>query len=219
VNKRGKNIVITDTLGNFSIDAIKGDTLHFSALGFQNKVVHVNDSLIAYSKSVLIFLSQRKYQLKEVIIEGFGEYSDFKKKFYDLNIKADTLNLGLPKAKPGLPMLLDDKYIKSIKFLVNSPVSFSPISYLFYNLNKKEKSKRKVVILEKDDKIQELADQKYNKQKLANWTGLKDEELTNFFLFCNFSKDYVLQNSELDIMIKVNENLKIFKGEHPANKN
>jgi hypothetical protein len=213
INKRQKKIVVTDTLGNFSIDALKGDTLHFSALGFQNKTIYVNDSLLPHSKSVLVSLSLRKYQLKEVTIEGFGEYSDFKQKFTDLKIKPDSVKLGLPVIK-GSPTILSDKNPKSVGYAVLHPVTF-----LYSAFSKEEKSKRKVYELEKQDKIQDLADKKYNKQKLANWTGLKDEELTNFYLFCNFTKEYVVQNSELDIMIKVNENLKIFKREHPASKN
>ena len=46
------------------------------------------------------------------------------------------INLGLPYVKTGPPKLLDDNYVKSLNFAVNSPISF-----LYYNLNEKEKSK------------------------------------------------------------------------------
>ena len=135
-----------------------------------------------------------------------GSYSDFKRKFLALNIKDNMPDLHLPKAKSGTPKLLDPDFIGSAAFLLHSPISF-----FYYNFSKEEQSQRKLYAINAYDPNRRYIDAKYNKDKVQLWTGLKDEELTKFVLFCNFDDSFLLNCSEYDLIDKVLKKLSDFK--------
>ena len=55
---------------------------------------------------------------------------------------------------------------------------------------------------------------KYNREKVASWTGLKDEELTEFIVYCDLKPNYILESTEYDIMEIVKNKLLEFKKSH-----
>jgi len=132
-------------------------------------------------------------------------YLEFQHKFLALKIKDETIDIGLPKAKPGKPKLLDENYIGSLGFALTSPVSF-----FYYNFSKAERSKRRAYELRHEKEQYAVIDRKINRHKIEYWTGLKEEKLDKFILFCNFSFDYMLYSNEYDIILKVKERLEEF---------
>lgn len=135
-----------------------------------------------------------------------GTYEEFKRKFLALKLDNEPIDIGLPKAKPGIPQLLDDNYIKSLGFALNSPISF-----LYYNFSKVERSKRKHIRLRYESEEYAKIDKKFNRHKIQYWTGLKEKELDKFILFCHFSLEYLLTSNEYDIILKIKEKLVDFK--------
>lgn len=135
-------------------------------------------------------------------------YEQFKREFLTINVNTGSIEIpGLPKAKPGIPTLMNDKAIKSPLFAIMSPVSF-----LYYNLSKEEISKRKHYRLSGERKDFDMVDKKINREKLMAWTGIKkDEELDKFILFCDFSVNYLRSVNEYDLIVKVKEKYKEFQ--------
>jgi len=133
-------------------------------------------------------------------------YEEFKKKFLALKLNNEPLDIGLPKAKPGIPQLLDESFIKSLGFALNSPISF-----FYYNFSKVERSRRRVFELRHEKEQYAVIDSKINRHKIQYWTGLKEGNLDKFILFCNFSFNYMLTVSEYDLILKVKEKFEEFK--------
>jgi hypothetical protein len=141
-------------------------------------------------------------------------YSDFKRKFLALKLDNGPIDIGLPKAKPGIPQLLDKDFISSPLFLLNSPVSF-----FYYNFSKLERSKRKAYELRHEKDQYAVIDNKINRHKIQFWTGLKENDLDKFILFCDFSFDYLLSANEYELIQKVKEKLGAFKKAEESKRN
>jgi len=206
-NKTRKRYTYSNHLGLFQIACNKNDTLIVNGIGFLPKTIIVNDAILLQKDFLIIMLEAEIYELKEVTINNLGTYNDFKKNFLTIQPKKELIiNLGLPNVKPGIPKLLDDNYVKSVGFAMKSPISF-----FYYNLNEKEKSKRKIFKLIYEAPITFEIEKKFNRDKVALWTGLKDFELNEFIVFCNFDRNYLLMVKDYEIIIKTQEKLKEFK--------
>ena len=133
-------------------------------------------------------------------------YTDFKRKFLALKLDNEPIDIGLPKVKHGIPPLLDKNYLSSPWFALNSPISF-----LYYNFSKAERSKRKAYELRHEKDQYAVIDNKINRHKIQYWTGLKENDLDKFILFCDFSFDYMLSANEYELIQKVKQKLQDFK--------
>ncbi len=134
-----------------------------------------------------------------------GNYTVFKWNFLEIRLNNEVPDIGLPKARPGIPQLLDDKYLSSPLFAI-----FNPIDFFYFNFNRHEISKRKAYRLEAYAPIQRKIDAKYNRQNIEKWTGLKNDKLTKFVLFCNFDNNFLSQVNEYDLMVTINQKLQEF---------
>lgn len=180
----------------------------------ENKIIeplkNFNDSII---KDTLFENNIFNYVNNQIIKNRLNDssklpatYEEFKRKFLALKIDNPPLDIGLPKAKPGIPKLLDENYIKSPWFALNSPISF-----LYYNLSKTERSKRRVYELRHEREQYAIIDKKINRQKIKYWTKLPEADLDAFILYCDFSFDYMLKTNEYDLILRVREKLAEFK--------
>jgi hypothetical protein len=63
----------------------------------------------------------------------------------------------------------------------------------------------------KEERIQAVIDKKFNRQIVADLTGLKDVELDDFMLFCKLDRQFLLKANQYDILVKVLEKFEEFK--------
>lgn len=93
----------TDSKGNFTLAVVLGDTLLFSSMGYSDKLVVVNDSLLAIKPPVKIFMSLDTLEISEVVIHAFWNYSRFRQKI--LNMKSRTYPFDISKDLKKYPLL------------------------------------------------------------------------------------------------------------------
>lgn len=204
-NESTRRFVISDTAGHFEIELKGTDTLVFTCLGYLGKVhiIHVSYT----GKIQIIRLIPYIYPIEEVSISKYRDYKQFQKEFLLVQPEQKLEIAGLPKPKyRETPTMLDTNYLRSSEFLV-----FHPISFLYYNFSKEEKSKRKVYYLQRQQREQVLIDRKYNRELIEKITGLSGEEITKFMWFCNFSHQFLYEASELEIVQKVDEKYQEYK--------
>ena len=98
-NKTTQQATITDFEGNFSIRARVGDTLVFSAVQLQRKVVPVSNALIN-SPFVQIPMEAFVNELREVTVQPYGLSGDMEKDVSGLQLQKEVSAeaLGLPNA-------------------------------------------------------------------------------------------------------------------------
>lgn len=201
LNESSRVTYITDSMGKFRIACRGGDTLAIISLGYLGRVVIV-DSL-----QKAIALVPRSYKIEEVRVQTYRSYDQFKKDFMDAAPHKEKKIEGLPEAKPiDIPILLDTNIISSPAFMV-----FHPLSYLYYNFSKEEKSKRKAYYLKRQEGERLIIEKKYNRDIVQRITGLEGDDLTNFIGFCNFDHTFLFESTELEIVRKIYEKLAVYK--------
>ncbi len=205
-NERTRSISVSDTSGNFSVKVKNGDTLVFSAIGYFLKTVFITDSVLK-EKTVFILLSPRTYEISEARVCALGTYEQFKQKVLALRLpetRTDKLRKYLNNLSKETGK--EVKYKQEMDKLTQGGVLFavpilSPEEIEMIKLKK---------ILEKE-KVRKIIDEKFNREIVAGVTGLKDDDLTEFMVFCNFSEKYLLETNQYDILIRVLEKLEEYK--------
>ena len=195
---------ITDTLGIFIIPYIEGDTLLFRNISFNDTLIAVDDHAFPF----IIHLRKKYYILQEAKVFNWGAtYDDFTEYFTNMPVMESLgETLGLPRQDPDyIPFDKDEAQIKSLGFFLHSPLSF-----IYYNLSKKEKSARKVYALEKNRSKIELFESIYNRQNISEISGFTGEELERFMVYLNdhFLCDY--NCSEIEILSEIHFLLKVY---------
>jgi hypothetical protein len=205
-NERTRKTSISDSSGNFNIKVKNMDTLVFSAIGYFLKPVYITDSLLK-ARAVFIELLPRTYEISEARVYALGTYDQFKQKVLALKLpetKTDILRRNLKELskKAGKEV----KYRQEMDKLTHGGVIFSvPI------LSPEEKQMIKLKKILEKEKVRKIIDGKFNRAVVADVTGLKGEELTEFIVFCNFSDKYLLETNQYDIIVRVLEKLQVYK--------
>lgn len=202
-NESRRQGYITDSLGYFSSSVQIGDTIAILSLGYLSKVVVITDSLI--NSRLVIRICPRSYPIEEVEVEMPRTYKQLKKAILAYQPEEFKVE-GVPEGKPiDVPLLLDTTYLKSGGFAI-----FHPVSFLYYNLSKKEKTKRKAFYLQKQEEQRPAIEKKYNREIVKEFTGLEGDELTNFIGYCNFSHQFLYESTALEIIQAIDEKYKLY---------
>jgi hypothetical protein len=188
---------VTDSLGIFHLPVHKEDTLLI------RNIVYV-DTLVPVARiqaERYIRLRRAYYPLEEARIYNWGStYEDFREAVVGMpNQQTLGETMGLPRQDPDhIPFDMDESLLKSTGFLLTSPVS-----YLFYNLNKKAKSNRRIYWWEKNRKKHEAFDQIVGPENIAAITGLSGEALQAFQAFLYQRMDCDFNCTEYEVFAEI----------------
>ncbi|MFO8236056.1 MAG: carboxypeptidase-like regulatory domain-containing protein [Bacteroidales bacterium] len=202
INTTNYFATISDTSGNFKIDAFPGDTLLITSIGYENEKF-VNDRKHQTFVFESIPMSDKTYSIEKVEITPWGTYNDFKEKFFNL----ETVN---PRDEIH-PLFWDGIQEPPDTVIPHEPNIGNPISLIYSLLSKEGKSKRKLKELQIEKTIQKKIRSKYNQKIVSEITGLEGEEVIRFMEFCNFSDEYLLETSKYDILERVKEKYQHYK--------
>jgi len=205
-NERNRKTSVSDTSGNFRLKVKNGDILVFSAIGYFLKKVNITDSLVK-EETILIQLSPRTYEISEARVYALGTYEQFKQK---------VLALRLPETRTGQLR----KYLRDLSKKTGKEVKYQQemdkltqggVLYAIPIRTPEEIEMVKLKKILEKEKVRKIIDEKFNRNIVADVTGLKGEDLTEFMVFCNFSEKYLLETNQYDILIKVLEKLQVYK--------
>lgn len=170
---------MTDSMGIFSLYVRATDQLSFYNISFHDTSVYV----YAAQPGIHVKLKRKVYMLPGTMIFDWGStYQDFIAEVQRQGVQ-ETVGekLGLPQQDPGvIPFDMDEEKLKSTGFLINSPVSF-----IYYNLSKKEKRARRAFRLKQDQEMIDRFNRVLGPTNLQQVTGLKDQALEDFMIFLN----------------------------------
>lgn len=200
---------VSDSLGIFSMPVQVGDTLLFRNIVYMEILVPVSKLM----GDRYVILKRSIYPLHEAKVFPWGaSYEDFSRAVIS-NPAPETLGeaLGLPRKDPDyVPFDMRSSELKSAAFLFTSPVSF-----LYYNLSKKEKNRRKLYWDEKNRGRQKIFDEIVSRENLGDLTGLSGDPLIQFmtFMFKRMVCDF--RCTELKIYTEIYEHWKVFQQLYP----
>lgn len=182
---------ITNEDGRYSITVERGDVIQYTYIGLLpiEKVI-VESEVIDLEMKYLI----RKIRDVVIMSENQLKNSVLYNKNYERNKRVQQVDPALKSA---------EDMIRESSFQSNgSGVSFSPISLLYYALNKREQRRLKAVI---DIQKMDNSNQKYSLDFISMVTNIDDiDELKDIKAHCYFPHDLVLRSSyyELGIILK-----------------
>jgi hypothetical protein len=209
INLNRPHATISDSSGYFDIKMNKGDTLHITCIGYEDKYVSYEPIATAIFKSIP--LNQKAYKIESIKITPWKTYQEFKNRFISLDIDNPRENVH-PLVWEGLPR-------KPLDVEPPAPNIGNPVSFLYDVFSGEREQRRKYnEILSRETKKRKIRS-KYNKEIVSNLTGLKGEKLEEFMDFCNFTEQELLNRSAYDILKEVKRKYQWFKSKEESGTN
>ncbi len=203
VNQRSSMGTITAENGYFTISALQGDTIAFTAIGY-TPLSYVVPAKVPLPKTLKVILTPRTYELSEVLV---GPYSEEQ-------LKKDILALKIPEEKGpqiNLPAIVQPGLSEDVIFTGSGVAVQGPISALYNKFSRRGKELREITALRSSDEKKRVYQAKMNRDFVARVTGLKNEALEEFLSYCHPAENFVLTANEYDLTLALRECLQRFK--------
>ncbi len=208
INKNLRSGVLSDSLGVFSISARVSDTLYIKSISFYPVSIAISDTLFWQLRIPEIPLEEQAYEMGGVDIYGWGTYQEFKYKFLHGEAPEDKTRSVVEYLKKSIGKLPSHPLQDQMTIPLGSPVTA-----LYMLFSKEGKSARRLEAAKERDKVFLLTYQKFNRDIAGKITGLTDNLLHQFMLFCRPDDAFLLQANDYDIHLKILEDYERFKNE------
>ncbi|MFZ5939424.1 MAG: hypothetical protein ACOYXB_02515 [Bacteroidota bacterium] len=206
-NESRREWYTSDGEGRFNLPLKGNDTLVFRAMGFLGKVVIV-DATMSDSFTV-VRMAPRYYEIGEVAIRAFRSYEDFKQEFKTYRVQPTEQEImresfASMAASEGKAAFEEKVIEETIKNSGQYTIATVPI------LSKEDKFMIRYNKRMEEEEVQRQIDKKYNREIIARVTGLPEDEITDFMVFCNFSTAYLTRATELQIIELIRDKLALY---------
>ncbi len=179
INKSTQNGILGEPDGSFTVYANKKDTIIIGCMGYQTTKISFADSVLKEEYNVKIPLQKLSITLKQIEI--------FAPRDLD-KILSDIERLGYSKK---------DYVISGIDAVQ------SPITFLYQQFSRRERSIRKVAELQNEDRKRELLKELFQKYVDYNIIKLNNEQFDAFIDFCNVSEEFLKYTSQYDFIMYI----------------
>jgi hypothetical protein len=184
VNNRTKTGSFGSSSGFYSIVCEKNDTLSITALSYYTRQLCMKDSVVKDVYHPTIFLDDRTYMLPVV---EFISPRDLEA------IEEDLMSLGF-----------DENQFKTAN------VS-NPITFLYEQFSKRERSKLAVAKMEYEDRKRALLKELFHLYVDFDIIALTNDEFDAFIDFMHVSDEFIRQSSQYEFLIFVKEEFQQYK--------
>lgn len=186
VNKRSKTGTFANADASFHIQALKSDTILFSASGYTIKKVCFNDSSYMQEYNVTIRLHKLNYYLKEVDIYPVKKLDEVQKS-------------------------IDQLGVRNTNTYKNVDAMSSPITFLYERFSRFEQSKRKVAELENEDRRKEVLKDLFRVYIKYDIINLSNDDFDDFIVYCNLSDEFIKSASKYDLVMAIKNRYELFE--------
>ncbi len=194
--------------GEFGFELLPFDSLLVSAIGFDPKVVYLNDTTFDQKLELKINLIPKVYDLTEVQIRPFPTYQELKRKILDYEMTDEEIRmLELQKAfKRNLAMISKGaNKLDGIDDAGGIRIG-GPITALYNLFSKQAKNQKKYYKLVQADKTKEAVNKRVNFEVVSRLTGLKDkEEVDKFLAYCNLEDTFVIAATDIQLFTRISD--------------
>ncbi len=207
INKYTGMGVISDSLGIFKTSLLINDTIIFRCLGFTDFIFTLPDSIPSSFFFVNVKLSPHTYKLAVIDVLALTRKSQFR---YDFtNVEVDLQALEPAIIIPGVTNP-NYKKLREAKRPIYPSYIGGALGFIS-KMQKKNKSLKKLAALYKEDEKEEITMQKYNLELLQTFTGYDGKKLMAFFIYLEFSVDYIYETNDYDIFLLINVSMSSFE--------
>jgi len=187
INRSTKKGSFGKPSGSFELKCQRGDTLAITSLGFQTRYVTYTDSTYSENFKLKLYLETRTYMLSEVEVFAPRDLEQ---------IQEDILKLG---------------YDEKDYMLSGINAAASPITFLYQQFSKVERSKRQVAYLENEDRKRELLKELFRLYVDYEIIALDDHQFDDFITYLNVSDEFLIQSSQYDFLVFVKDRFRDYK--------
>lgn len=173
--------------GSFELKCQRGDTLAITSLGYQTRYITYTDSIGFTDFKLKLYLDTRTYMLAEVEVFAPRDLEQ---------IQEDILKLG---------------YNEKDYMLSGINAAASPITFLYQQFSKVERSKRQVAYLENEDRKRELLKELFRLYVDYEIITLNDDQFDDFITYLNVSDEFLIQSSQYDFLVYVKDRFRDYK--------
>ncbi len=192
VNKRTRSGTFGNTDGTFSVRAQRTDTLIIGSVGHQTSVITMADSVPRAHYTVVIRMRPLQVQLAEVEVLPERTLKQIQK---------DIDKLGYRES---------DYRLSSVDALQ------SPITFLYQEFSRRERSKRMVAYLENEDRKRELLRELLHKYVQYEIINLSDEAFDDFIEFCNVPDEVIKGLTQYEFLVYVKRKYELYSSLGPT---
>lgn len=195
INRQSGQKRIATRTGFVRLQLLPTDTIEISAVGFELELLAgaflIPDSI---TDTVHIYMKPKAYLLQDVTIR----YS---------NSKRDSL------AQVAAEILKSDPLLNNYDRVLNRDQGgiMSPLTAIWNEYSKAGQDMRKFEEFMRHAQLLNQVNTRYNKKSIKRATGLDDEWLDAYILYCNISKSFVLSASDYDLIVAMRECAERFK--------
>lgn len=200
-NLNTKQGTASNTEGRFWINMTPGDTLAFSAIGFQAYQFIINENITTDKLVVSIELSPSTLELEAVKVFAFRDEYALKRALIETEVPIETEETGLKI--PGVKA--SRRPVEGGGIAMGGPLT--AIGNLF---SKEVKEKKKMAKITKEYDLYKSVSNKYNKKIVMDITGLPEDKVEDFMEFCKMDEGYLKKATEYEIAVVINRCLNDF---------
>ncbi|QSE95885.1 carboxypeptidase-like regulatory domain-containing protein [Fulvivirga lutea] len=203
INKHTQEGVASNTEGRFWIRINPGDTLLFSAIGFETYQFVINERVTTDKMLVTIALSQATLELESVKVFAYKDEYALKRAILDAEVPMEDEKKGIEL--PGF-------YYGPRKEWKNSAFT-SPLTAIAGVFSKENKERKLLAQAEKNTHQFQQLEAKYNEQVVKEITGLPDDKIEDFMEFCVIDRGFIEKATEYEITVVIHQCLTDFKNQ------
>jgi hypothetical protein len=187
LNKRTKTGVFGNHSGEFSVNALKSDTLKFSVVGYSTITVCFADSVTKTEYSLKLNLQKLQRDLPELEVFPQRDLFEIKKDIDELGVKYDYKISGLGAVS-------------------------SPISFLYERFSQNEKQKRLAAYLYNEEAKKDILKELFRKYVHADIIHLNEKEFDDFIGYCSFPEFFLKSATQYELAVAVRDRFIQFRG-------
>lgn len=194
VNKRTRSGTFGNVDGTFTVRALRTDTLIIGSMGHRTAMISMADSTEKATYRVTIRLEPLQYVLREVEVLPERTLKEIQK---------DIEKLGYKES---------DYRVSQVDALQ------SPITFLYQEFSRRERSKRMVAYLENEDRKRELLRELLHKYVQFDIINLSDEAFDDFIDFCRVPDEVIKGLSQYEFLLYVKKKYELYSSLGPSRK-
>lgn len=192
VNKRTRNGSFGNADGSFTVKALRTDTLMIGSIGHRTRHITMADSIPKDQYTVVIHMEPYVVQLAEVEILPERTLKEIQK---------DIDKLGY-----------DERDYR----LSNVDAFQSPITFLYQEFSRRERSKRVVAQLENEDRKRALLQELLKKYVQYDIINLNEEAFDDFIDFCNVPDEVVKGLTQYEFLLYMKKKYELYSSLGPT---
>ncbi len=193
IGNSGKGVV-SDEDGFFFIRFSKQDSLMLSTVAHESQYLYFGDTATTDNYDLKIRLSEQTYALENVTIFAFKDEYAFKKAILAMDDLPD------PEEEK---VIIPGSYNGPRREVKASPLN--PVSFIAEKINRRARYEREAREKIAAAKHGNAVAQKYKQELVEKVTGLKEEKLEEFMMYCRMKEIFVEQPNEYQVILAINQ--------------